>query len=124
MQIEGMNNLLQNFKNIKETLPVAMASGMAVLTKEIAEEAQLNHSFNNQTGNLEASIQPLPVITENGEILGQVKAGMEYAKYVEFGTSKMQARPFLTTAIEANQSNIIETMKAVIERANQVVKVK
>ena len=122
--ITGLNDLLKNFQNIKEAVPVAVASAMGVVTQEIAQEAQQNHYFQNQTGNLEASIQALPVIEKNGEIIGQVKAGMEYAQYVEFGTSKISAKPFLTPAIESNQKNVIDTVVAAIERANKVIKVK
>ena len=123
VEIEGLNNLLENFKGFTDATKVAMASAMAVVEQDVVDEAKQNHTFQNRTGNLENSIQALPVQNEDDEIIGEVKAGMEYATYVEFGTSKMAPRPFLTTAIEANQKNLTETMASAVERSKQVVKV-
>jgi HK97 gp10 family phage protein len=36
------------------------------------------------------------------------KGGAPYAKYLETGTKKMEARPFLKPAIEAHRDQIIE----------------
>jgi HK97 gp10 family phage protein len=40
-----------------------------------------------------------------------------YAKFLEFGTSKMQARPFLTSAFEANKGGLPEQFKTELSRA-------
>ena len=51
-----------------------------------------------QTGELQASIQK-NVIEGRDKITGEVYTDLYYAKYVEFGTSKMQARPFMRPAL-------------------------
>jgi HK97 gp10 family phage protein len=40
-----------------------------------------------------------------------------YAKFLEFGTSKMQARPFMTAAFEANKGALPEIFKTEMSRA-------
>jgi HK97 gp10 family phage protein len=49
------------------------------------------------------------------DLTGQVSVGQEYAPYVEFGTSRMRAQPFLVPALEGNragfQSEIAELFK-------------
>ena len=40
-----------------------------------------------------------------------------YAKFLEFGTSKFQAHPFLTTAFEANKAAMPEMFKSEMARA-------
>lgn len=38
----------------------------------------------------------------------RTRGPLEYARFLEFGTSKMRARPFLTTAFEANKAQMPE----------------
>lgn len=61
------------------------------------DHARANHPWQNRTGKLEASLEAWP--TEEGAAYGSV--GVEYAKYVELGTSKMPAFPYLRPAIDA-----------------------
>ena len=125
VQIEGLNDLLAKINTSKDITKTAVAAAIATVADEVAKEAQANHSFENKTGNLEASIMALPVEeTDDGKLVGVVQAGMEYAYWVEFGTSKMPARPYLTPAVEANKQNLLDTIAAAIDRSNQVVGVK
>ena len=61
------------------------------------------------TGRLRNSITHAPV-SESVEMVG---TGVEYAVYVEFGTSKMGAQPYLRPGVEnhaAEYGNIIKSM--------------
>lgn len=53
------------------------------------------------TGQLQASIT-----SEVDGLTGSVGTNVEYAPYVELGTSKMSAQPFLLPSLEANRSKI------------------
>ena len=55
------------------------------------------------TGALKRSITHQPEVPKR-----EVKVGsnLDYAKYVELGTSKMSARPYLRPALEANMAAI------------------
>lgn len=123
VKIDGLNDLLRNIDVLKDTVLTAQAAGMAQVSIDVSEYAKANHSFQNRTYNLENSIQPLPVEVEDNIVVGAVEAGMEYAPWVEFGTSKSAPYPFLNPAKEANRQNLIDTMAAVTERAQQAVRV-
>ena len=58
-----------------------------------------------QTGALRASIKK-KVTQSLFKTVGRIWTDMSYAKYVEFGTSKMAARPFLRPAINLTQEAI------------------
>lgn len=58
-----------------------------------------------QTGALLASIQKS--VTNNSKgIVGRIWTNLFYAPYVEFGTSRMQARPFMRPAINLTREAI------------------
>lgn len=61
-----------------------------------------------KTGNLQSSIKK-EVKVQGRNVVGRVYVDTKkakYAKYVEFGTSKMQARPFMRPALDMNQEKI------------------
>ncbi|MDT8901167.1 HK97-gp10 family putative phage morphogenesis protein [Anaeroselena agilis] len=124
VKVEGFSDLLRNIKAFGSAAEAGAVAAMATVTGEIAEYAQANHSFQNRTGNLEASIHPLPVEKEGEQIVGAVKAGMEYAAHVEFGTSRSAPYPYLVPAVEANKQNLLDTTAAALKRAEHVVEVR
>lgn len=123
VNVDGLYDLLQKINVSKDIALTATASAMATVTKKAAEDAQRNHTFQNRTGNLESSIIPLPVETDGTQVIGAVnatsasRAGMEYAPYVEFGTSRSAPYPFLRPAVEANREYMLETVAKTVERA-------
>lgn len=46
---------------------------------------------------------------------GQVTSGAEYWAYVEYGTYKMAAQPFVTPAVEAVEPQFVEAMRRMME---------
>lgn len=63
--------------------------------REAAKYAKENHPFTDRTYNLMKSIQAVP--TAEGAYLS---ARMEYASFVEYGTSRNKPYPYLQPAIE------------------------
>lgn len=56
------------------------------------------------TGNLRRSI----ITRHRDEFASKVGTNVEYARYVEYGTSKMSPRPYLTPALEAERHEFAE----------------
>lgn len=66
------------------------------------------------TGRLRASITHR-VEKESGEVVGYVGTNVEYAPWLEFGTTRMKARPFMMPAIERNREWIRNKLTAVVK---------
>ena len=61
------------------------------------------------TGNLRSSINT--TVEANGNnVIATVGTNVEYAPFVEYGTKKMSARPFLIPSFESNKEWILETL--------------
>jgi HK97 gp10 family phage protein len=70
-------------------------------------EAHAKNVVPVRTGNLKNSIQ-----TEiKNDLLAQVQVGAEYGIYVEYGTRKMSARPYLRPAVEEVREPFVEACK-------------
>lgn len=63
------------------------------------------------TGNLKNSIQT----TMEGDLTATVGTHVEYAPYVELGTHKMAARPYLGAAAEAVRPSLETAMKGLLK---------
>jgi HK97 gp10 family phage protein len=66
------------------------------------------------TGRLRASITHR-VEMDSGEAVAYVGTNVKYAPYLEFGTSRMAARPFMVPAIERNREWIKDKLKSVVK---------
>jgi len=64
---------------------------------------------NSDRGNLVRSIKFLFSKTN-----GEVSTNLQYGKYLEFGTSRMAARPWLIPALEKNKGDIINLIKKAV----------
>ena len=58
------------------------------------------------TGNLGNNISSSVKVRADGAVVGQIIAATEYAVHLEFGTSQMAARPFMTPALRQNRKKI------------------
>ena len=69
------------------------------------------------TGTLMRSITH-EVREENGEVVGVVGSTLrnpDYPKFLEFGTSKMKPRPWLSTAIEKSQNFMEQAFQSIMK---------
>lgn len=74
---------------------------------------------NNDTGVLANAIETLRG-TESGSIKYIVSSNAPYSQPLEFGSSKMAARPFLRPALEKNRERIGKRLAAAINQANRM----
>lgn len=71
---------------------------------------------NTDTGRL---IQSIKFDFKEQGLLGRVGSNLKYAKSLEFGTSKMAPRPFLSTAISLEKGNMKKIFQANMKKATQ-----
>lgn len=74
---------------------VAVQPEMVVLGEEIVESMRQHHRFTNRTGKLEASFG-FELDAAGVLIVGSTEF---YARFLELGTSRMAAQPFLLPAL-------------------------
>lgn len=105
---ESLKKLTSQFANLKDvdTIKVALAGGY-VLLKGSQEKAPVDK------GLLRANSEVVPA----GEG-AEMRFNQEYAIYQEFGTSKMQANPYVRPTIDEQGDEIIAAMKNEVQ--NQI----
>lgn len=104
-------------------MAVSLTSRLPVIAAEMRPKAALavqktasdleGHAKQNapvDTGYLQGSIQAEQV----AELTSVVNVGAEYGVYVEFGTSRMAAQPYLVPAAETVRPAFIAAMKQLI----------
>jgi len=108
-EIKGMKELRVNVgkltKEIQEVLPTALKAGALLIQNDGKKRATF------RTGTLRRSIHTEDV--SNTEV--RVGTDVEYAPYLEYGTKKMTARPYLRPAMDENREKVIDKVKAVIQ---------
>lgn len=67
----------------------------------------------SDTGNLVSNI----MVQEKGDSI-EVQSNAEYSKFLEYGTSKMEARPFLFPAYEMSREKIVQ---AIFKKVSQTI---
>ena len=103
---ESLNKLTSQFANLKDidTVKVALAGGY-VLLKGSQEKAPVDK------GMLRANSEVVPA----GEG-AEMRFNQEYAVYQEFGTSRMQANPYVRPTIDEEGDEIIKAMSDEVEK--------
>lgn len=71
---------------------------------------------NADTHHLDESIYAGEVIETPGRVQTSVIVDAEYGRHLEFGTSHMEARPFLRPATELNRQSVIHAVAAAVRR--------
>lgn len=106
--------------NLKKQLPVIVAQAANTTEQEIESRMQVD------TGEMKQSLEVVQTAHENSatatvQVSNSGKgANQHYAIFQEYGTSKMQARPFFRPGVEAAkdkvQAQLIDGVLAVVEQ--------
>ena len=97
--ITGLDSLLRRLNRIAGN--DAVNKGIEKGTLRVEATAKENSTVD--TGMMRASIDHR---LDSGSLSGTVFAGVNYAKFVEFGTSKQSAQPYLYPALASNVDKI------------------
>lgn len=99
-------------KLLDNELEEAMDASVLLVEREAKLRAPVG-----ETGNLKASIKSQVKRIANDTIRGYIGSNVEYAPYQEFGTSIMDAQPYLRPAIDAAEPRIRANFRTAVDRA-------
>lgn len=92
----GINELIAQLELTHEGVVDVAAKAMETTLAKTQERAQSNAPV--RTGFLKSNIHVEPVEKKTDQVIGTVKSDADYSSFVEFGTFKMSAEPFMRPA--------------------------
>ena len=99
---------------IRKNIAKGSRTGRRYKKKSVIHQASAPGEYpKTDTGELVSSIYDSVSSAEMQFVVG---SGKKYARHLEFGTSKMQARPFMVRTFKENQKNIINGISQVIAK--------
>jgi HK97 gp10 family phage protein len=106
IQLKGVEGLLNRAKLLVPRIKAGVQQTVAETALLIETDAKLFAPVD--TGRLRASIHA--EIAPNG-LSATVEAGVDYAVFLEFGTRRQRAQPFLFPAYEKNRLAFVAALK-------------
>lgn len=104
--LEGEAELLASIARAERVLSDAPLVIVTAAVKAGAKAARERHPYTNRTGDLERETQGEIVAAGPGFADGEIKADMPYASFVDKGTSRSRAYPFMIIAEEQAASTL------------------
>ncbi|KGK87367.1 HK97-gp10 family putative phage morphogenesis protein [Clostridium sp. HMP27] len=116
IELTGVDEILNKLQQIGANVGRLENKALKNAAEPVLEDAKGTNAFNDRSGNLREGLKISNVKKKDGSkyILVGVDKGdnskIFYDKFLEFGTSKMPARPFLQPAYEKNKNTIQKTI--------------
>ena len=107
MKVDGLDVILKRLD--QKPARVQQAVSTVIARYALLIEASAKKAAPVDTGNLRASIR-----TELEALSAVIISGADYSAYVEFGTSRMRAQPFMFPALEQHRNNFIQDLRKAI----------
>lgn len=138
MRVEGARELIANLKRINEKAEKALSNAVKSTALSIRGEAIKSIQRGAKTGDVYSKYQPRrehrasasgqAPATDTGRLVNsirsdvsgksaEVSANTEYAAALEFGTSKMEPRPYLVPAMEKERPNFDRRIRQALSEA-------
>lgn len=118
ISIEGLDSVKNALVNYANSVNGRLAHGIAVGGKIVEGEAKALCPVSTEAtrpggphGELRQSIT-----SQTDGLTAEVGTNKEYAAYVEFGTYKMAAQPYLVPALKGKQGEVIAAIAAEFKR--------
>ena len=118
--VKGLSELVKAFNKANVELPRNLHMAMVDTTNAVRQTAKAIVPI--RTGTLKHSITQM--VSDN-PLIGKITAGgnaAPYAPYVEYGTYKMRARPYMKPALEYNAPGIARRFQRAVEEVLTMMK--
>nr|WP_208461157.1 HK97-gp10 family putative phage morphogenesis protein [Clostridium botulinum] len=115
MELDGLDELIRKVQDMGRAGTMIENRALKKAGELIVEEAKNNVPF--RKGKLKEGLKVSGVRKKNGNkfVLAGIQKGdnskIFYGKFLEFGTSKMKARPFMGPAYESKKEEAKEVIK-------------
>ncbi|MCG4283880.1 HK97 gp10 family phage protein [Lacticaseibacillus chiayiensis] len=103
----GLSSLMEQIGATAAETIEAASSAMKTTTGQV--QAQAKQIAPKRTGFMANNISVDPIQRTASSVTGTIDAKADYSSFVEFGTYKMSAEPFIRPAVSAGQSVFIKT---------------
>ena len=117
IELQGMQELLNSLTELGRKGSRIENKALLAAAQPILDEATSTSAFNDRSGKGRAGLK-ISRVKSKGDtkhvLIGIEKGDISeifYMKFLEFGTSKMPARPFLQPAYESKKGEAIRIMK-------------
>ncbi len=116
IELTGVDEILNKLQQIGTNISRLENKALKNAAEPVLEDAKATNAFNDRSGRLRKGLKISNVKNKEGTkyiLVGVDKSDNSkifYGKLLEFGTSKMSARPFLQPAYEKNKDNIQKTI--------------
>lgn len=116
IELTGVDEILNKLQQIGTNVGKLENKALKNAAEPVLEDAKATNAFKDKSGKLRKGLKITNV--KNKEGIKYILVGLDrgdnsetfYGKFIEFGTSKMRARPFLQPAYEKNVQNIKRTI--------------
>ena len=116
IELEGVDEILNKLQQIGNNISRLENKALKNAAQPVLDDAKSSNSFNDRSGKLRKGLKISNIKNKEGVkyvLVGVDKSDnskMYYGKFLEFGTSKISARPFMQPAYEKNKDNILKTI--------------
>lgn len=116
IELTGVDEILNKLQQIGTNISRLENKALKNAAEPVLEDAKATNAFNDKSGKLRKGLKISNVKNKEGTkyiLVGVDKSDNSkifYGKFLEFGTSKMPAKPFLEPAYEKNKDNIQQTI--------------
>lgn len=120
MKIDGIQDFVDDLTRMYGSIENIADEALQAGGKVILDEASRTNAFNDRTGTLRKAIKLGKTKGSKGQkyvLIGVFKKDAYYGRFIEYGTKKKSARPFLRPAFETKKDEALKEIGRVLKEA-------
>lgn len=118
MRLDGVDEIGGLLEKVRTQVMRGVSGAVRQAVEAGAGAAQVQHPYKDQTGALTYSIEGQSTTAGSDFVEGTIVAGAPYASFVNDGTSRAQAFPFMPVAERMAAETLEAELQAVLERVS------